>query len=203
MTLASVHLMKVGSRERIIMSDSELMKKLLDGTLDPVELESNPHLYVLAERIYGREALEEMGIYGPKIDSYSKIENNSSDGGDVEIPDFVPDLSSMVKGEGNDISKKKRIVPLFVGIIGFMTVIMNIFLGMGEILCSMGLANWRKICVEGNTQVMWLKGWNWEGLHNIETWKEPGTIEIFDIAMITIFTIMIIIGLFFKKTNTS
>jgi len=31
------------------MSDSELMKKLLDGTLDPVELESNPHLYVLAE----------------------------------------------------------------------------------------------------------------------------------------------------------
>ena len=37
------------------MSDTELMKKLLDGTLDPVELENNSHLYVLAERIYGRE----------------------------------------------------------------------------------------------------------------------------------------------------
>ena len=185
------------------MNEAERLRDLLDGSMDPSELEAYKEYYKLAERIYGREALEEMGVSGPSIDLYGLVENNGLDIGDVEIPDFVPDLSSMVKGEGNDISKKKRIVPLFVGIIGFMTVIMNIFLGMGEILCSMGLANMKEICVEGNTQVMWLKGWNWEGLHNIETWKEPGTIEIFDIAMITIFTIMIIIGLFFKKTNTS
>ena len=60
------------------MSDTELMKKLLDGTLDPVELENNPHLYTLAERIYGREALEEMGVSGPSIDSYwPYVEDNA------------------------------------------------------------------------------------------------------------------------------
>ena len=67
------------------MGDTELMKKLLDGTLDPVELENNPHLYVLAERIYGREALEEMGITGPKVDAYSVTEENTTFSSDVEF----------------------------------------------------------------------------------------------------------------------
>ena len=95
------------------MSDTELMKKLLDGTLNPVELDNNPHLYVLAERIYGREALEEMGVIGPKV--------------------------------------------------------------------------------------VWLDGMTWDGLHEIDTWKEPGSIEIFDISLIVLFSLMTLIGLFFKK----
>ena len=49
------------------MSDSERVKGLLDGTVDPSELEGDPELYSLAERIYGREALDEMGIAAPVV----------------------------------------------------------------------------------------------------------------------------------------
>ena len=48
------------------MSDSERVKGLLDGSMDPAELEGDSELYSLAERIYGREALEEMGISSPE-----------------------------------------------------------------------------------------------------------------------------------------
>ena len=112
------------------MSDTDLMKKLLDGTLDPVELENNPHLYVLAERIYGREALEEMGVTGPKIDSYSVTDENNAFSSDVEIPEFVPDINSIIKDQGK-ITRKRRKMILFIGISGLLTIITNIYIGMG------------------------------------------------------------------------
>ncbi|MFQ3360006.1 MAG: hypothetical protein ACKVI6_04180 [Candidatus Poseidoniales archaeon] len=181
------------------MSDTELMKKLLDGTLDPVELENNPHLYTLAERIYGREALEEMGVSGPSIDLYGLVENNGLDIGDVEIPDFIPDMSKISKNLINKDKTKRRKFILLIGIIGFGTILSNILIGIGQILCSLGLANMVEICVEKNTQVMWINARNWEGLHEISTWKATGHIEIFDMMLLAIFSIMIIIGLFVKK----
>ena len=180
------------------MSDTDLMKKLLDGTLDPVELENNPHLYVLAERIYGREALEEMGIIGPKVDAYSVTDENNAFSSDVEIPEFVPDINAIIKDQGN-IIKKRRKMTFFIGFSGLLTIITNIYIGMGEILCSLGVANMKEICVEGKTQVVWLKGTSWDGLHEIDTWVEPRTLEIFDISLIIIFSLMFLIGLFFKK----
>ena len=185
------------------MSDTELMKKLLDGTLDPVELENNPHLYVLAERIYGREALEEMGIMGPKIDAYSTTDEKTIISSDVEIPEFVPNINSIIKDQEKIIKIRRKMI-LLIGFSGLLTMITNIFLGMGERLCSLGVANMKEICVEGNTQVVWLKGTTWEGLHEIDTWVEPRNIEIFDISLIVIFSLMFLIGLFFKKkVNTS
>ena len=89
--------MKVMSREPTNMSDTDLMKKLLDGTLDPAVLDDNPHLYTLAERIYGREALEEMGVSGPSIDSYSYIEENTSQYNDIEMPEFIPNVENIIK----------------------------------------------------------------------------------------------------------
>jgi hypothetical protein len=185
------------------MTDTELMKKLLDGTLDVVELENNPHLYVLAERIYGREALEEMGIMGPKIDAYAITQERTTIISDVEIPDFVPDINSIIKEQGITI-KKRRKMTMFIGFSGLLTIVTNIFIGMGEILCSLGVANMKEICVEGKTQVVWMKGTSWEGLHEIDTWVEPRTLELFDISLVIIFSLMFLIGLFFKKkVNTS
>tara|TARA_B100001113_G_scaffold232005_1_gene190554 strand:- start:21095 stop:21694 length:600 start_codon:yes stop_codon:yes gene_type:complete len=185
------------------MDDTELMKKLLDGTLDPVELENNPHLYVLAERIYGREALEEMGIMGPKIDAYGITEEKTTIVSDVEIPEFLPDMNSIIKEQGKIIKKRRKMV-LFIGFSGLLTIITNIYLGMGEILCSLGVANMKEICVEGKTQVVWLKATSWDGLHEIDTWIEPRSLEIFDISLIIIFSLMFLIGIFFKKkVNTS
>ena len=35
------------------MTDSDAVRRLLEGEIDPVEIEENPELYSMAERIYG------------------------------------------------------------------------------------------------------------------------------------------------------
>jgi len=190
--------MKDMSRERIIMSDTDLMKKLLDGTLDPAELDDNPHLYTLAERIYGREALEEMGVSGPSIDSYSYVEDNTSDLNDIEMPDFIPNMENIIKNN-DEHPKRRRKITLLIGLLGLSTIIFNIYVGMGQILCSLGIANMKEICLENNTQVVWTNAYSWEKLHEIATWQQTGSFEIIDMIIIGLSSVMIIIGLFFKK----
>ena len=190
--------MKVMSREPTIMSDTDLMKKLLDGTLDPAELDDNPHLYTLAERIYGREALEEMGVSGPSIDSYSYIEENTSQYNDIEMPEFIPNVENIIKNSDKPPKRRRRIT-LLVGLLGLSTIIVNIYIGMGQILCSLGIANMKEICLENNTQVVWTNVYSWEKLHEIDTWQQTGSFEILDTIIIGVSSILMIIGLFFKK----
>ena len=44
------------------MGDSNSIKGVLDGTIDPSEISGDKKLYSMAERIYGREALEGWGL---------------------------------------------------------------------------------------------------------------------------------------------
>ena len=48
------------------MSSLDEIKNLLDGTLNPESLEDNPELYEMAESIYGREVLEQLGVEAPE-----------------------------------------------------------------------------------------------------------------------------------------
>jgi hypothetical protein len=191
--------MKVMSREPINMSDTDLMKKLLDGTLDPAMLDDNPHLYTLAERIYGREALEEMGVSGPSIDSYSYVEGNTSDFNDIEMPEFIPNMENIIKNN-DERPKRRRKITLLLGLLGLSTMIVNIYIGMGQILCSLGIANMKEICLEDNTQVVWTNAYSYGKLHEIDTWQQTGSFEILDMIIIVLSSILVIIGLFFKKS---
>ncbi len=191
--------MKVMSREPINMSDTDLMKKLLDGTLDPAMLDDNPHLYTLAERIYGREALEEMGVSGPSIDSYSYVEGNTSDFNDIEMPEFIPNMENIIKNM-DERPKRRRKITLLLGLLGLSTMIVNIYIGMGQILCSLGIANMKEICLENNTQVVWTNAYSYGKLHEIDTWQQTGSFEILDMIIIGLSSILVIIGLFFKKS---
>jgi hypothetical protein len=191
--------MKVMSREPINMSDTDLMKKLLDGTLDPAMLDDNPHLYTLAERIYGREALEEMGVSGPSIDSYSYVEGNTSDFNDIEMPEFIPNMENIIKNN-DERPKRRRKITLLLGLLGLSTMIVNIYIGMGQILCSLGIANMKEICLENNTQVVWTNAYSYGKLHEIDTWQQTGSFEILDMIIIVLSSILVIIGLFFKKS---
>ena len=191
--------MKVMSREPINMSDTDLMKKLLDGTLDPAMLDDNPHLYTLAERIYGREALEEMGVSGPSIDSYSYVEGNTSDFNDIEMPEFIPNMENIIKNN-DERPKRRRKITLLLGLLGLSTMIVNIYIGMGQILCSLGIANMKEICLENNTQVVWTNAYSYGRLHEIDTWQQTGSFEILDMIIIVLSSILVIIGLFFKKS---
>ena len=50
---------------RRAMEGSDKIKGVLDGSIDPQEISGDKKLYSMAERIYGRDALEEMGVEPP------------------------------------------------------------------------------------------------------------------------------------------
>ena len=62
------------------------VKRLLDGEVDPEGLEINSELYEMAESIYGREALEQMGIDAPARPSDSIVQPNGNAKHEVQMP---------------------------------------------------------------------------------------------------------------------
>ena len=78
------------------MSDnSEKLKKLLDGELGPDVLEEDPILAKLAERIYGEEFLEKMGLSRGESKRALSESLSDDDGDDLlieVIPPFEPDI---------------------------------------------------------------------------------------------------------------
>ena len=181
------------------MPDSDAVRRLLEGNIDPVEIEQDPELYSMAERIYGSEALEEMGVHAPEIGEASEEVNLGLISDDITLPDFIPDLPDMKVEAGG---KSRRWGLVFFGFCGLAGTIFNMVIGVGAILCSTGIANMRQICSEeySQTKVVWTKGYNWDGLHQIETWVKPMTEPLLgDLLILSIFTAISITGLFLKK----
>ena len=114
------------------MSDSERVKGLLDGSMDPAELEGDSELYSLAERIYGREALDEMGVSTPERSHEVDITKHSNENNlDVEIPDAPEDQVDADKSVTS--SSRPRII-LLAGLIGLVLVSVNVSVGIGQYL---------------------------------------------------------------------
>ena len=68
------------------MDASERIKGVLDGSIQPSEISGDEELYYMAERIYGRDALENMGVEPPvKPPELGTVTLNGNGG--VEIPD--------------------------------------------------------------------------------------------------------------------
>ena len=111
------------------MSDSERVKGLLDGSMDPTELEGDDELYALAERIYGREALEEMGVSTPERPA-ENVPQLSQNGIDMDIE--LPEIDDSVEGtDGPQVPRRRKLVFL-VGLIGVSLVGMNVSIGIGQ-----------------------------------------------------------------------
>jgi len=112
------------------MSDSERVKGLLDGSMDPSELEGDDELYALAERIYGREALEEMGISTPERPAENVIQS-SQNGRDMDLE--LPEIDDSVGGiVGGQQGPNRRKLVFLVGLIGVSLVGMNVAIGIGQ-----------------------------------------------------------------------
>tara|TARA_Y100001936_G_scaffold240227_1_gene274380 strand:+ start:2033 stop:2578 length:546 start_codon:yes stop_codon:yes gene_type:complete len=181
------------------MPDSDAVRRLLEGIIDPAEIEQDPGLYSMAERIYGSEALEEMGVHAPEIGEASQEVDFGQISNDISLPEFIPDLPDL-KVESDRKSRRWGLV--FFGFCGLAGTIFNMVIGVGAILCSTGIANMRQICSEeySQTKVVWTKGYNWDGLHQIETWVKPMTEPLLgDLLILSIFTAISITGLFLKK----
>ena len=112
------------------MEDSERIKGVLDGTIDPSEISGDKKLYSMAERIYGREALEEMGVEPPVEPPESGIKSMNGNGG-VEIP--IKDTVGTVNLGSRKKSRRRVVLPLIMftllTISGF-----NVVVGIGTVL---------------------------------------------------------------------
>ena len=112
------------------MSDSERVKGLLDGSMDPTELEGDDELYALAERIYGREALEEMGVSTPERPA-ENVPQLSQNGIDMDIE--LPEIDDSVEGtDRRPQVPRRRKLAFLVGLIGVSLVGMNVSIGIGQ-----------------------------------------------------------------------
>ena len=113
------------------MSDAERVKGLLDGSMDPAELEDDPELYALAERIYGRESLDEMGVPAPIRPVEVDPESHTNDGNlEVELPDIEVDE---IEIRQTKVPSGRRIM-LMAGLIGLVLVGFNVAIGIGQYL---------------------------------------------------------------------
>ena len=120
-----------GSNTGANMSEAERLRQLLDGSIDPTELEMYADFFHLAERIYGREALESLGITTPQpeIETPNIDENEHQHG--VEIPDYIE--PPLIQIESEKHPKRSKFI-LSVGIIGFLIVGINFYVGIGSFL---------------------------------------------------------------------
>ena len=181
------------------MTDSDAVRRLLEGDIDPVEIEQNPELYSMAERIYGSEALEEMGVHAPEIVEASDEVGLGMISDDITLPDFMPDIPDLKIENGR---KSRRWGWVFFGLSGLAGTVFNMVVGVGVILCSTGVANMREICSDdyAQTKVVWTDGYTWEGLHQIETWVKPMTDPLLgDLLLLSFFSVVAIAGLLIKK----
>ena len=114
------------------MSDAERVKGLLDGSMDPAELEGDSELYSLAERIYGREALDEMGVSAPErsheVDPTIHSNGNNLE---VELPDAPEDLGGT---DGSAKGSSRYRIVLMAGLVGLVLVSVNVAVGIGQYL---------------------------------------------------------------------
>ncbi|HJL64842.1 MAG TPA: hypothetical protein QGF70_04570 [Candidatus Thalassarchaeaceae archaeon] len=86
------------------MSNFERVKQLLDGDIELDELEIDTELYQMAESIYGREALDEMGVMAPERPPESIVQPNGDSNHKVQIP--LPEIP--LPEDSADSKPKKR-----------------------------------------------------------------------------------------------
>lgn len=183
------------------MPDPDAVRRLLEGEIDPIDLEDDPALYSMAERIYGSEALEEMGVQAPEIGALESGENFGLISDDISLPEFVPSLPEEKSVSG--IKRRRRWGSLLIGLMGTIGVLINNFIGSGYILCSLGIADYPHICrpSEGNYKLVIEQGYTWERLHTTLAWTQPMDIGAIDYIMLALFLLLVIIGVFFPKKS--
>ena len=110
------------------MSDSDKLKGLLDGSIEPSEIEQDPALYSMAERIYGRDALEEMGVSRPAKPKSHGISVSNGNGGVV-----LPEADDALEGPPDILTKQRKpIFSIVISLLCLSIVASNVAIGIGS-----------------------------------------------------------------------
>lgn len=111
------------------MDDSERIKGVLDGSIDPSEISGDVALYSMAERIYGREALEAMGVEPPVAPPESGLKVTNGNGGVV-----IPSSEISVPIEQTTMKKSRRRILLpFIMFLLLAISSFNVAFGLGTV----------------------------------------------------------------------
>ena len=183
------------------MSSPDAVRRLLEGEIDPIEIEGDANLYSMAERIYGSEVLEEMGVTPPEVDDLEEQTGLGLMPSDITLPDFMPNIPTL---KSEKVGRGKiRLMTLLSGFMGLIGTAINVLIGGGYVLCSVGLADYPHICKpsNGNYKLVIEEGYTWERLHTPDAWAQPLDYSIADVVLIATFLIMTIFGLFSRKKS--
>ena len=183
------------------MSSPDAIRRLLEGEIDPNEIEGDANLYSMAERIYGSEVLEEMGVSPPEVDDAGNQDGVGLIPSDITLPDFMPSIPTLKTEKAS--RGKMRLMTLFFGIFGLIGTSINVVIGGGYILCSVGFADDPYICNPSNANYKLIleEGYSWERLHSPEAWTQPLDYSVADVVLLATFLIITMFGLFSRKKS--
>lgn len=174
----------IGNRGGIVSSLDDI-KNLLDGTLNPENLEDNPELYEMAESIYGREVLEQMGVEAPERPSESIVQPNGDAKHEVQMP-IVP----IAPPERIPEIPKSRRWGLFVfTTIAIILIMTNLVVGFGSFI---------PLCDEPDSETNCEDKLILSEIANYQSpnsWTVPMELEFIEIGILVILTAVLLFSL--------
>ena len=186
-----IYLHIIGFDSRIVGNGGEIVtpldeiKNLLDGTVDPESLEDDPELYEMAESIYGRDALEQMGVEAPERPSASIVQPNGDAKHEVQMPSIpIPPPEPII------VVPKKRKWSLFIPTFVLMLIFLaNVTVGFGSVLPLCDAPDSQTHC-EDKLILSDIKNYQ-----SPESWTEPLDLDLVDGGLFLILLILILFSL--------
>ena len=172
------------------MSDgSNRLKELLDGKLSAQEIAEDPVLASLAERIYGADFIEQIGISRGEtkralVEQFSEIDGDDLLIEDVQdlslpMPEDMPDnpiydIDDDDVFDGKPLFAKLQMVGGSVGIVGSLA---NVFYGFGNFLGGCTEAMHASCRITERMKLNWL---DFHRTDSFDAWSEVGSFGIPD-----------------------
>ena len=158
---------------------------LLDGTVDPENLEDDLELYEMAESIYGRDALEEMGVEAPERPSESIVQPNGDSKHEVQMPtNPISVAPPNVESEGG-----RNGVVFFLTLFLTALILINTSIGFGSVLPLCDSPNSETIC-EDKLVLSEITDYQ-----SPDSWTEPLQLDLVDGILLAILTILMVFSL--------
>ena len=168
------------------------LKELLDGNLSPQEIADDPVLASLAERIYGADFIEHIGITRGETkralaDQFSEIEGedlliDDIPEHDLPMPDDMP--PNPVNVFDDEPVSRGSIIPklkMGVGFLGIITLLLNMFYGLGNFLGGCTESMHATCRIDERMKLNWL---DFHRTDSFDAWSEVGSFGIPDGVLI-------------------
>ena len=173
--------------------DDNRLKELLDGKLSAQEIADDPVLASLAERIYGSDFLNQVGISRGEtkralVEQFSEIEGDDllidilpDDGMPLPMPEDMPPNpwydDEFDEGSGRGMMGKLNIA---AGVSGTIAILVNLFYGFGNFLTGCTDSMHANCSITPRMKLNWMDFFR---MDEPIAWSEVGCIGIPDVLL--------------------